>query len=105
MRKGSQLKAALRPSQSSPVQPKALSEQVNKGLEYLVNQQQPDGGWGQGGGWRSSHQGGRVEGANVQDPADVADTCMAALSLIRAGNTPERREILQEPRPGRRVHL
>jgi Prenyltransferase and squalene oxidase repeat len=72
------------------VQPKALSEQVEKGLEYLVNQQQANGGWGQGGGWRSSRQGGgRVEGANVQDPADVADTCMAALALFRAGNTPK----------------
>jgi hypothetical protein len=84
-----------KPSQSgaspaSPVQPKALSEQVEKGLEYLVNQQQANGGWGQGGGWRSSRQGGgRVEGANVQDPADVADTCMAALALFRAGNTPK----------------
>jgi hypothetical protein len=70
------------------VQPKPLSEQVEKGLEYLVNQQQANGGWGQGGGWRSSRQGGRVEGADVQDPADVADTCMAALALVRAGSTP-----------------
>jgi hypothetical protein len=77
-------------SPASPVRPKALSEQVGKGLEYLVNQQQANGGWGQGGGWRSGPQGGgRVEGANVQDPADVADTCMAALALFRAGNTPK----------------
>ena len=87
--KGKPAQNGTSPSQGTPVQPKALSEQVNKGLAYLINQQQPDGGWGQGGGWRSSHQGGRVEGANVQDPADVADTCMAALSLIRAGNTPK----------------
>jgi hypothetical protein len=71
------------------VQPKALSKEVEKGLEYLVNQQQANGGWGQGGGWRSGRQGGRVEGANVQDPADVADTCMAALAILRAGSTPK----------------
>jgi hypothetical protein len=77
-------------SPATPVKPKALSEEVTKGLEYLVNQQQANGGWGQGGGWRAGRQGGgRVEGANVQDPADVADTCMAALALFRAGNTPK----------------
>src|SRR5262249_9345044 len=43
--------------------------------------------WGQGGGWRTGGQG-RVEGANVQDPSDVADTCMATLALLRAGHTP-----------------
>src|SRR5437763_1857773 len=34
------------------VDPKPLSAAVKKGLEYLVKQQQEDGGWNQGGGWR-----------------------------------------------------
>jgi hypothetical protein len=70
------------------VKPKPLSDNVQKGLSYLVAQQQPNGGWGQGGGWRTGGQGGRVEGADVADPPDVANTCMAALVLLRAGNTP-----------------
>jgi hypothetical protein len=70
--------------------PKPLSDAVKKGLEYLVNQQHESGGWGQGGGWRNSTQGnGRVEGANVKDPPDVGNTCIAVLALIRAGNTPK----------------
>lgn len=73
---------------ASAVKPKPLSEQVKKGLAYLVSQQHANGGWGQGGGWRTGEQGGRVEGPQVQDPPDVANTCMAALALLRAGNTP-----------------
>ena len=74
---------------TTAVKPKELSEQVNKGLEYLVSQQKENGGWGQGGGWRTATQGGRVEGPDVQDPPDVANTCMATLALLRAGNTPK----------------
>jgi hypothetical protein len=70
------------------VKPKPLSENVRRGLEYLVEQQHADGGWGQGGGWRTTDQGGRIEGPNVEDPSDVADTCMATLVLLRSGNTP-----------------
>jgi hypothetical protein len=69
------------------VKPKPLTDNVKKGIDYLVEQQHADGGWGQGGGWRTGGQG-RVEGANVQDPSDVADTCMATLALLRAGHTP-----------------
>src|SRR4051794_1703478 len=64
-------------SKGSTVKPKPLSDPVKHGLAYLVSQQHKDGGWGQGGGWRSGAQGGRVEGANVEDPSDVADTCIA----------------------------
>lgn len=74
-------------SKPQPVAAKPLSQQVNKGLAYLVAQQNKNGGWGQGGGWRTGEQGGRVEGANVADPPDVADTCIATLALLRAGNT------------------
>jgi uncharacterized protein YidB (DUF937 family) len=72
------------------VTPKPLSPAVKKGLEYLVKNQQEDGGWNQGGGWRTavSGQGGRVEGKNVEDPSDVGNTCFALLALIRAGHTP-----------------
>lgn len=72
------------------VDPKPLSPAVKKGLEYLVKNQQEDGGWNQGGGWRTavSGQGGRIEGKNVEDPSDVGNTCFALLALFRAGNTP-----------------
>ncbi|HLW65106.1 MAG TPA: prenyltransferase/squalene oxidase repeat-containing protein [Gemmataceae bacterium] len=73
------------------VDPKPLSDAVKKGLEYLIKQQHENGGWGQGGGWRVNldpkQQGGRIEGANVEDPADVGNTAIASLALIRAGNT------------------
>jgi hypothetical protein len=76
---------------ATPVKPKPLSENVKKGLAYLVNQQHKDGGWGQGGGWRQADPktGGRVEGANVEDPSDLGNTCIAVLALLRAGNTPK----------------
>jgi hypothetical protein len=74
---------------TTAVKPKALSEVVNKGLAYLISQQHENGGWGQGGGWRSSKGGRTPETANVEDPPDVASTCMATLALLRAGHTPK----------------
>jgi len=75
---------------ATPVKAKALSETVKKGLKYLVSQQKDNGGWGQGGGWRTNLQGGgRTEGPNVADPADVASTAIATLAIVRAGNTPK----------------
>lgn len=72
------------------VTPKPLSEAVKKGLAYLVKSQQDDGGWNQGGGWRTQVNGtsGRVEGKQVEDPSDVGNTCFALLALFRAGSTP-----------------
>src|SRR5262245_33318819 len=78
------------PPKTEAIQPKPLSDAVKKGLESLVKQQHENGGWGQGGGWRMNvdpKQGGRIEGANVEDPADVGNTAVATLALLRAGNT------------------
>jgi hypothetical protein len=71
------------------IKPKPLTDAVKKGLEYLVKQQHENGGWGQGGGWRTVDNGGRIEGPEVKDPPDVGNTCIAALALVRAGNTPK----------------
>jgi len=78
---------------ATPVKPKPLSDNVKKGLAYLIDQQHKDGGWGQGGGWRIGDQGGgRVEGPKVSDPSDLGNTCIAVLALLRAGNTPKEGE-------------
>lgn len=69
------------------VKPKPLSEHVQRGLEYLVSQQQFDGGWSQGGGWRQAAAGGREEGSQVNHPSDLGNTCIALLALERAGHT------------------
>jgi len=72
------------------VEPKPLSPAVKKALAYLAKNQQDDGGWNQGGGWRTQvggKGGGRLEGANVEDPSDVGNTCFTLLALFRAGNT------------------
>jgi hypothetical protein len=77
------------PKERTPITPKPLSDSVKKGLEYLVKNQLDNGGWNQGGGWRTKAGGGREEGAQVQDPADLGNTCIATLALLRAGNTPK----------------
>jgi hypothetical protein len=82
--------AAKSETPTTPVKPKPLSDQAKKGLDYLVNQQHEDGGWGQGGGWRQGGKsGGRVEGAQVSDPSDLGNTCIALLALLRAGHSPQ----------------
>jgi len=73
------------PANALPVRNR--SDALSAGFDYLLKQQQPDGGWGQGGGWRQGQgqQGGRVEGANVEDPPDVGNTCVSMVALLRAG--------------------
>lgn len=77
-----------------PAKPKgevrSATEAVRVGLEYLVQHQQPDGGWGQGGGWRQNPnaQGGRVEKPDAEDPSDLGNTCVSLVALLRAGHTP-----------------
>lgn len=74
-------------------EPKPLSDQVKKGLAWLVEHQQDDGGWNQG---EASAKQGR--GGEVIDKSNVADTCMAALTLLRAGSTPSEGEYAENLR-------
>lgn len=78
---------ATEPAARQAVVPKPLSEEVKKGVGWLVEHQLKDGGWGQG--EESAQMGG---GGQLKDVASVADTCMAALALIRADNTPAQGE-------------
>jgi hypothetical protein len=73
------------PVWKTAVDPKPLSANVKKGLAWLAEHQLPNGGWGQG------EESAQMRGSSVdrlRDQANVADTCIAALALIRAGNTP-----------------
>ncbi|MBI3181589.1 MAG: hypothetical protein HYZ28_05560 [Myxococcales bacterium] len=63
---------------------KALSPAVEKGLEWLSRQKLKSGGWGQG---EESVQMGR--GLTLKGVANVADTSMAVLALMRSGSTPK----------------
>lgn len=64
---------------------KPLSAEVNRGLAYLVSQQDKSGGWAQGDEART------IGGGNtkINEQPNVADTCLAALALVRAGNYPD----------------
>lgn len=68
---------------TTAVDPKALSPTVKKGLGWLAENQLASGGWGQG--EESARMGG---GGALRDTPNVADTCIAALALIRSGSTP-----------------
>lgn len=70
---------------SAPAKPKSLSENVNKGLAFLASLQHKNGGWSQG---EESAQMGH-SGDPLRDIPNVADTCMATLALLRAGNSPK----------------
>jgi hypothetical protein len=65
------------------VEPKALSENVRRGLDWLVAHQHESGGWSQGE-ESPNMRAGVPEGA----PPDVGDSCAAVLALIRSGSTP-----------------
>ena len=65
---------------------------VDKGLKWLVSVQGKDGGWGQDGGETSYvRQGERLE----SNGNDVANTAVAAVTLLHTGNTPVRGEYRQ----------
>ncbi len=95
-------KEPARKSVQAPQEPKAETkiparspeDALRVGLEYLLKQQQKDGGWGQGGGWRQGNdqRGARVEGANVEDPSDLGNTAVSVVTLLRAGDSPAQGE-------------
>src|SRR5436309_1248795 len=58
--------AAKTSADADEVTPKPLSDAVKKGLDYLAKQQHPNGGWGQGGGWRVGGTAKGVEGVTLQ---------------------------------------
>ncbi len=66
------------------VEPKQLTSEVRKGLDWIVKQQHNNGGWGQG---DESQIMGRGM-ANLAGKPNVADSCAAILALIRSGSTP-----------------
>lgn len=67
-----------------PIEPKALSANVNKGLKWLVDRQLPSGAWDQG------EESAQMRGSNqaMEGSANVADTAVACLALLRSGSTP-----------------
>ena len=68
---------------TTAVEPKPLSRNVKKGLDWLVEHQLAGGGWGQG------EESAQMRGnGSLKDTPNVADTCIAALALIRSGSTP-----------------
>jgi len=74
-----------------PKNPRSPEETLKTGFEYLLSQQHPDGGWGQGGGWRQDLSGskGRVEGEKIEDPSDLGSTCLSVVALLRSGDSPK----------------
>ena len=66
------------------VKPKPLSPNVRNGLDWLVQHQHNNGGWGQGEESRNMGEG----MATLKAKPNVADTCVATLALIRSGSTP-----------------
>jgi len=68
------------------VKSKPLSQNVKKGLAWLAKTQQKSGGWAQG--EESESMGHSLD--SVRDKPNVADTCMAAMALIRSGSTPSK---------------
>ena len=59
---------------------------LQAGLEWLIRHQLPSGGWSQG--EESRAMGHTMD--DVRDIANVADTSMAALAVLRAGSTPSK---------------
>jgi len=68
---------------TTAIEPKPLSRNVKRGLDWLVEHQLPGGGWGQGDESAQMHG-----NESLRDTANLADTCIAVLALIRSGSTP-----------------
>jgi len=71
---------------TTAVEPKPLGTHVLKGLDWLIKHQLEGGGWGQG--EESAAMRGSGNGESLRDKPNVADSCIAALALIRSGSTP-----------------
>jgi len=71
-------------NQAKRPDPKALSDQVKKGLKWLADSQLENGAWGQG--EESANMG--SGDSKLKTTANVADTCMAVMAFVRSGNTP-----------------
>ena len=67
------------------VKPKDMSAQVDKGLAWLVAHQTQTGGWGQGDESAQMGRSAAMEGHIAK--ANVADTSMALMALMRSGST------------------
>ena len=65
------------------VDPKPISKEVKRGLDWLVKHQLRDGSWGQG-----EESPSMRHSSTGKDKGNVADTAMALLALLRFGNTP-----------------
>jgi hypothetical protein len=70
-------------SWKTAVTPKGLSATVDQGLAWLSKHQLESGGWGQGD--EAATMGGSM--GEMRDVASVADTSMAVLAFLRAGNS------------------
>jgi hypothetical protein len=80
----------------SPLKAKALSSTVEKGLAWLASHQLKGGGWGQGD--ESANMGtGMQQMAGV---ANVADTSVAVLAFLRAGNSARAGKYAENVRTG-----
>ena len=67
--------------ESMPVTP-----EMQKGLEWLILHQNPDGGWSQG----EESAGMRRGGSDVGEASNVGDTCAALMALLRGGDPAHR---------------
>lgn len=90
-------RAKKKPQAESKVSTRSPDEALRAGLAWLAKEQQPDGGWGQGGGWRQNVSGGgRVEGKAIEDPSDVGNTCVSLMAVLRADAAKENREPIRK---------
>lgn len=67
---------------TTAVDPKPLSDTVKKGLAWLAEHQLENGSWGQG------DEAAGMRGSGTNAGANVADSSMALIALLRAGHSP-----------------